>query len=156
MGTVATARLGGGTANSTTYLRGDQTWATVAAGTSFDLHDDVGSGAVIADADRILFSDEGTTDDPMRYTTASLFADYIQTEVELNADRVTVGTFATARIPNLSRQQNHHRHAWLQQTTDCSSKQGRHERGYDYGCEIQSWAWLSGGRGHWNIEWRCG
>lgn len=31
-GTVPTARLGGGTANSTTYLRGDQTWATIAAG----------------------------------------------------------------------------------------------------------------------------
>lgn len=29
-GTVATARLGSGTANSSTYLRGDQTWATPA------------------------------------------------------------------------------------------------------------------------------
>lgn len=33
-GTVPTARLASGTANSTTYLRGDQTWATVAAGGS--------------------------------------------------------------------------------------------------------------------------
>lgn len=34
-GTVATARLGSGTANSTTYLRGDQTWATPAGGSTW-------------------------------------------------------------------------------------------------------------------------
>lgn len=33
-GTVDTARLGSGTANSTTFLRGDQTWATPAGGSS--------------------------------------------------------------------------------------------------------------------------
>jgi len=33
-GTVPTARLGSGTANSTTFLRGDQTWATPAGGSS--------------------------------------------------------------------------------------------------------------------------
>jgi hypothetical protein len=31
-GTIATARLGSGTANSGTYLRGDQTWAAITAG----------------------------------------------------------------------------------------------------------------------------
>lgn len=33
-GTIATARLGSGTANSTTFLRGDQTWGTVSSGLS--------------------------------------------------------------------------------------------------------------------------
>jgi hypothetical protein len=33
-GVIATARLGSGTANSTTYLRGDQTWATVTSGST--------------------------------------------------------------------------------------------------------------------------
>lgn len=31
-GTIATARLGSGTASASTYLRGDQTWATIAGG----------------------------------------------------------------------------------------------------------------------------
>jgi len=35
-GTVATARLATGTANSSTYLRGDQTWSTVTAVTTID------------------------------------------------------------------------------------------------------------------------
>ena len=37
-GTVATARLATGTANSSTYLRGDQTWATLTAITDTIFH----------------------------------------------------------------------------------------------------------------------
>ena len=37
-GTVATARLGSGTASSSTYLRGDNTWASISAGTTVNNH----------------------------------------------------------------------------------------------------------------------
>lgn len=44
-GTIDTARLGSGTANSTTFLRGDQTWATPAGGTSTALNEFLLMGA---------------------------------------------------------------------------------------------------------------
>ncbi len=47
-GTVATARLGSGTANSSTFLRGDQTWAAASGGVSDGDKGDItvsGSGA---------------------------------------------------------------------------------------------------------------
>jgi hypothetical protein len=48
-GTVATARLGSGSADATTYLRGDQTWATPAGGSGAlnDLTDVVISSAAV-------------------------------------------------------------------------------------------------------------
>ena len=68
-GTVPTARLGSGTADSTTYLRGDQTWATVSAvatsGSAADLTGDLpaaGFGEVALQwTDKDFNKVEGTT-----------------------------------------------------------------------------------------------
>ena len=57
-----------------------------------------GTAATIVDSDRIPFSDESVNGAPMRFTTAANLANYMQTEVELSADRVTSDTFAPARI----------------------------------------------------------
>lgn len=42
-GTIATARLGSGTASASTYLRGDQTWATISSGTGITWSDVTGT-----------------------------------------------------------------------------------------------------------------
>jgi hypothetical protein len=53
-GTIATARLGSGTADSTTYLRGDQTWQVLASGSG-----DVTGPASSVDGEVVLFNGTG-------------------------------------------------------------------------------------------------
>ena len=100
-GTDALDDLGCGTRGTDEVLYSDCDWAALPAGVVFDIHDDVGTAATIADADRLTFSDESVNDDPMRYTLASNLADYMQGEVELSADRITSDTLSVDRIPNL-------------------------------------------------------
>ena len=50
--------LGCGTLGTNEVLFSDCSWATIPAGVVFDIHDDVGTAATIADNDRIPFSDE--------------------------------------------------------------------------------------------------
>ena len=100
-GTDALDDLGCGTRGTDEVLYSDCDWAALPAGVVFDIHDDVGTAATIADADRLTFSDESVNDDPMRYTLASNLADYMQGEVELSANRITSDTLSVDRIPNL-------------------------------------------------------
>ena len=100
-GTAALDDLGCGTRGSGEVLYSDCDWAALPAGVVFDIHDDVTQSATIVDADRIPFSDESLNGDPMRYATAANFANYLQGEVELSANRITSDTLSVDRIPNL-------------------------------------------------------
>ena len=73
-----------------------------ASATGFDLHDDVTSSATIADADRIVFSDEQTTGDPNRYTTFSNFRTALSIPGSLGSDITTIDTLSQAAYDALT------------------------------------------------------
>lgn len=96
-GTLATARLGSGTANSTKLLRGDSTWDVLASGdlpSHTHAAGDITSGTMAtarlgsgtASATTLLFGDS---------TWSALVASDIP---NLDASKITTGTMATARL----------------------------------------------------------
>ncbi len=93
-GTIATARLGSGTANSTTFLRGDNTWATPAGG----------SGNLDGLSDVVITSP--ATAQTLRYNgtnfvNAALSAADVGAAAASHshaAGDITSGTIATARL----------------------------------------------------------
>jgi hypothetical protein len=77
-GTVGTARLASGTANNTTFLRGDQTWATVTSGLT--ITDDTSTNATryltftSATSGTITGANVATTDFTVNPSTGELYA----------------------------------------------------------------------------------
>ena len=68
------------------------------SGDGFDIHDDLATLVVPANSDRIAISDENVTDDPMGYTTIGHVVAHVSSNVFLNANRISSGTMATARL----------------------------------------------------------
>jgi hypothetical protein len=77
-GTIATARLGSGTASASTYLRGDQTWASITVGQS-QVQSSLGNSDLAGDLDDILANSQ-------------------------NASNLTSGTLNAARLPANARE----------------------------------------------------
>ena len=68
-----------------------------AAGSAFDIHDDVGFITPVQDTDRFIFSDENQPGDPMRYLTANSLATYVNAKAVSTADGVaTAGVYDAA------------------------------------------------------------
>ena len=65
-------------------------------GGGFDIHEHIPTSATIADADRIAFSDEGASGDPMRWTTAALARAYFGGGFDIHDHIATASTIADA------------------------------------------------------------
>ena len=98
-GAIAPVKLEGtGDPGATTFYRGDGAWATIseASDSTFDIHDDVGTAASPAGADRFVFSDESETGDPTRYVTGTDLRTFIVPDGSITP--VKLSTASQSRI----------------------------------------------------------
>lgn len=92
-GTVGTARLGTGTASSTTYLRGDGTWSTISiTPAGLDTEVQFNDGGVLAGSTSLSFNK--TTG----VLSATGFSGSGASLTSLNASNISSGTIGTARL----------------------------------------------------------
>ena len=113
-GTMGTARLGSGTASSSTFLRGDQTWDTPAGGgggttvtagyglvkdgTDFDVDlDQLTTVTTLETGDKLVIVDESGSGDPTRgYLLSEFLNDISGANLDRNGTQLEVETDATA------------------------------------------------------------
>tara|TARA_R110000868_G_scaffold348392_3_gene609410 strand:- start:3490 stop:5487 length:1998 start_codon:yes stop_codon:yes gene_type:complete len=93
-GTLTYDLSASGTASATTYLRGDNSWATIAAGfANFAISADSGTAATIDSKDDILFTGAGGI-----ATSISTVGTTSTVGITLGTSGVTAGTYASADI----------------------------------------------------------